>query len=737
MNLISSPLPDALKDFQSTPLKFVIEVPSSKKQIFSSKIFENIPCNKLRRKIYPEETLYVAFTSGTTGSLKEIIGTYGPVIHFFNWQERTFGINCHHRVSLLSGLSHDPILRDILMPLWVGATVCIPPQDCFQFPGRLYDWIGKHRINIIHLTPSMGHLLLIHPNGSMCEKLNNLQCVFFGGSVLKYGLVRKLFECAPGATVVNCYGATETPQVMGYYVLSNEANGGEYSLGENGENVPIGRGIDNCQLLILNENNRLCAVGETGEICVRTPYRAKEILDYNGRDAEQFFVNPYTSDRNDLIYKTGDFGLYLPEGSVQFIGRKDKQIKIRGNRIELGDIEQVLSTENTISQYYLCVKKRGEEEPFLVAYVVPSSGCNIDQTRIRSLLCEHLPFFMVPEKIICIEKMPLTLNGKVDEEKLRSYVDRVDDNNTASIDKESPISEAFLELARGIINDLRVKLEDDVINSGISSLQAIELSCAIEEKFNVSLSVNDIVQSHRFHDLVEKIIARQKSQLLFGGIFGGYSSGSLGDSSEIHDIKIAERAVDQFNLSTNKEHSENKAYNRKIRLIPKNEKFFVGVKNRLLQLFARIAPDVWRVALHKHRGVCIGKDVSIGYDTILETSYPWLVQIGDHVNIGMRVMIIAHFRGMADITPGSFSVDIGDSAFIGPGVIVLPNVVIGEGAVIAAGSVVNANIPPYTLAMGNPAKPIARCGLSLSGSTRYSDFIKNLRPIQISASKDR
>ena len=128
---------------------------------------------------------------------------------------------------------------------------------------------------------------------------------------------------------------------------------------------------------------------------------------------------------------------------------------------------------------YFSARHTMVELPFLVAYVVPSSGCNIDQTRIRSLLCEHLPFFMVPEKIICIEKMPLTLNGKVDEEKLRSYVDRVDDNNTASIDKESPISEAFLELARGIINDLRVKLEDDVINSGISSLQAIELSCAV------------------------------------------------------------------------------------------------------------------------------------------------------------------------------------------------------------------------------------------------------------------
>lgn len=155
----------------------------------------------------------------------------------------------------------------------------------------------------------------------------------------------------------------------------------------------------------------------------------------------------------------------------------------------------------------------------------------------------------------------------------------------------------------------------------------------------------------------------------------------------------------------------------------------VGIKNRLLQIIARVAPDVWRVRLHRMRGVLIGEHVSIGYDSILETSYPWLIRIGNHVNVGMRVTILAHFRGMAPVAKGAFTVDIRDDAFIGPGVIVLPNVTIGEGAVVAAGSVVNDSVPAFTFVQGVPATPKARCGIALSKRTTYEEFIRNLEPI--------
>ena len=155
------------------------------------------------------------------------------------------------------------------------------------------------------------------------------------------------------------------------------------------------------------------------------------------------------------------------------------------------------------------------------------------------------------------------------------------------------------------------------------------------------------------------------------------------------------------------------------------ENLFRGAKNRILQHLARFAPGAMtlRVLLHRWRGVTIGNGVWIGYDSILETSYPDLISIGNGVLISVRTMIIAHFHG-------SKGVRLEDDVWIGPGVIILPNVTIGRGAVVSAGSVVTTSVPPMTLVQGNPARPIAKCGVSLGMDTPIKEFLFHLRPLQ-------
>jgi len=154
------------------------------------------------------------------------------------------------------------------------------------------------------------------------------------------------------------------------------------------------------------------------------------------------------------------------------------------------------------------------------------------------------------------------------------------------------------------------------------------------------------------------------------------------------------------------------------------ESLWRGVTNRLFQLLARIAPgaETLRVKLHRLRGVNIGKNVWIGYDAILETSRPHLITIEDGVSIGMRVTIVAHFRE-------SHGVKIERDVFIGPSVTILPGVIIGHGAVVTAGSVVTQSIAPMMLAQGNPAMPIARCGVALTPKLSLKEFSRNLKPL--------
>lgn len=168
-----------------------------------------------------------------------------------------------------------------------------------------------------------------------------------------------------------------------------------------------------------------------------------------------------------------------------------------------------------------------------------------------------------------------------------------------------------------------------------------------------------------------------------------------------------------------------------------NENKIIGIKNRILQIFALYAPGAMtlRVKLHQWRGVHIGNDVFIGTGSLLESSYPWLISIGHRVNIGVRTIIIGHFHfpkdrimNKRDMKP---TVRIEDDAYIGPGVIILPNVTIGKGAVVSAGSVVTRNIPPLVLARGNPAEPVARCGVPLQFlQPNIDEFYVKLRPIR-------
>jgi acetyltransferase-like isoleucine patch superfamily enzyme len=171
--------------------------------------------------------------------------------------------------------------------------------------------------------------------------------------------------------------------------------------------------------------------------------------------------------------------------------------------------------------------------------------------------------------------------------------------------------------------------------------------------------------------------------------------------------------------------------------MPIRDSLFRGLKNRLLQCVALYAPGYksTRIWLHRMRGVSIGRNASIGLSVLIETAYPQLVSIGDNVTIGMRAIVIAHLRDSIGEARARHrhTVRIEDDVYIGPGAIILPNVTIGRGAVVSAGSVVSKSVPPRTLARGNPAEPVAHCGVSLAGGVAYEHFVKHLRPLDRAA----
>ncbi|HEU0076635.1 MAG TPA: amino acid adenylation domain-containing protein, partial [Longimicrobiaceae bacterium] len=355
----------------------------------------------------PDDLAYVAFTSGTTGTPKAIAGTHRPLAHFFGWYAMEFGIGEADRFSLLSGLAHDPLLRDVFAPLAVGGSIAIPDAGEIGTPGWLAGWMRDEGITVAHLTPAMGQVLA---TASGDTRLPALRLACFGGDVLRARDVERLRALAPNAEAVNFYGATETPQAMGCFRLPAD-------LAAVGPAVPVGRGIDGVELLVITPSGTLAVIGERGEIAVRTPYLSRGSLNDAELTAARFVPNPLTGDPADRVSRTGDLGRYRPDGAVEPAGRADGQVKVRGFRVELGEIEAALAKHPSVGEAVVAAHGEGEDRA-LVAYAVPREGAGIEAEALRAHLKSILPDYMVPAAFVAIAAVPLTANGKVDRRAL-------------------------------------------------------------------------------------------------------------------------------------------------------------------------------------------------------------------------------------------------------------------------------------------------------------------------------
>ncbi|MEO0686330.1 MAG: AMP-binding protein, partial [Cyanobacteria bacterium J06649_11] len=247
---IAEELPTDLKEYvDSLSCDCQLNIPDS--TLVITDLLQDYSTDTPEVTIEPDNLAYIAFTSGSTGKPKGIKGTHRPLSHFVQWHCQNFGLNQSDRFSMLCGLSHDPLLRDIFTPLSLGATLYIPKQEDIYSPSKLTDWMLERQITIAHLTPAMAQML----SADTKTTTKYLRYLFFGGDVLTKQDVEGITKFAPNAKSINFYGSTETPQAMGYFIIPHN-----YVLSK--DTVPLGQGIDDVQLLLINSKQQLAGIGE-------------------------------------------------------------------------------------------------------------------------------------------------------------------------------------------------------------------------------------------------------------------------------------------------------------------------------------------------------------------------------------------------------------------------------------------------------------------------------------------
>jgi hypothetical protein len=265
---------------------------------------------------------------------------------------------------------------------------------------------------------------------------------------------------------------------MGYYVCPHgveitdkEESTETSSLGA----VPLGRGIEDVQMLVLNSAGRLAAIGERGQICVRTVYLAKGYLDDEMLTRERFIVNPITKQANDKCYNTGDLAYYLPDGNIAFVGRRDAQVKIRGYRVELGEVESTLQSHSLVSQATVVAGKGQEGERYLIAYVVCVEHNTVAISDLREFLGRTLPNYMIPSKFMFVEAIPVTPNGKVDYRSLPLPEQGEGNSMKGFMPPTTSLERALAENWCRVLGLPEVSIRDNFFELGGHSLLAVRL----------------------------------------------------------------------------------------------------------------------------------------------------------------------------------------------------------------------------------------------------------------------
>lgn len=349
--------------------------------------------------------LYVIFTSGSTGVPKGVITSHQSLMCYIDSVAKVLKVDSNDIFGNQSPLDYIAAIRDIYLPLSFGASTYIIPKNEFAVPSMLFDTLNREKIT--SLCWSVAGVELPAKLGAFeLGKPEYLKKLCFSGSVMPCRYLKIWQENLPDVLYVNQYGPTEATASCTYYVV-NERVDDETVL-------PIGVPFDNYKVLLLNDNNEPVSSGETGEICISGPILALGYYGNSEQTEKSFMQNPLNKNYRELIYKTGDLGSYAEDGNLLFHGRKDRQIKHLGHRIELGEIEETARKAGNTGD--CCALYHKEKATLYLFYTGEASS-----KEIVLYFRQNMPAFMVPRKLIRLEKLPTLPNGKIDMQTLKTY----------------------------------------------------------------------------------------------------------------------------------------------------------------------------------------------------------------------------------------------------------------------------------------------------------------------------
>ncbi|WFA84861.1 non-ribosomal peptide synthetase [Paenibacillus amylolyticus] len=428
----------------------------------------------LNQGIEATDLACVIYTSGTTGKPKGNLVSHRNIVRVVQ-NTNYIDITNRDHVLQLSSYSFDGAIFDIFGALTNGARLVLVPRETLLEIGLLADLIQRQRISVMFITTAFFNVLVdvnVH-----CFR--DVRAILFGGERVSVGHVRKALAHLGAGRLNHVYGPTESTIFTTYLPVD--------FVDESALTVPIGRPISNTTVYIVDSRNKLLPIGVVGELCVGGEGLVRG---YNNRPeltAEKFVHNPFTS--GERMYRTGDLAKWLPDGTIEYVGRTDDQVKIRGFRIELGEIETQLQKVEGIRKTTVFARENVSGEKQLCAYY--EADCELPAAELKSVLSQELPAYMIPTYLIQLERLPLTTNGKVDRRSLPAPEESLQPGE-GHTPPRTPLEANLAEIWKSVLGLEHIGVHDNFFDLGGHSLRATTLVSKVHQELNVELPLRDV-----------------------------------------------------------------------------------------------------------------------------------------------------------------------------------------------------------------------------------------------------
>ena len=433
----------------------------------------------------PEDLAYVLHTSGSTGKPKGVEITHRNLVNFLISMQQEPGLSAEDKLLAVTTLSFDIAGLELYLPLMTGACVVLCARPDASSPTALMELIDRWSVTVMQATPATW-LMLFEAGWKGNPNLK----VLCGGEALPQELAAKLASTC--RELWNMYGPTETT------IWSSVSRIDATNIAQ----ITIGHPIANTTMYVLDQHRQLVPLGVSGELYIggegvgRGYWRKPELT------AERFVPDPFVP--GNRMYRTGDVARFLPNGTIQCLGRIDQQVKIRGYRIELGEIESVLMQQPVVRECVVLAREDHAGAKRLVAYVVAETGLAVTAIEMREWVKDRLPEYMVPTAVVMLARMPLTPNGKVDRKAL-PVPGAIEPKAAAGISPKTPVEIRLASIWEELLQVKSVRLEDDFFNLGGHSLLAVQMMSRAREAFGCELPLTLLFGAPRLGDLARVI----------------------------------------------------------------------------------------------------------------------------------------------------------------------------------------------------------------------------------------